>query len=71
MTYVGPVNTIEIDLANRIASAFRGIVGNIAKSMVARRTARELSALSTRELDDLGISRASITSVANKAAFGL
>ncbi len=71
MTYVGTVNTIEIDLANRIASAFRGIVSNFAKSIMARRTARELSALSTRELDDLGISRASISSVATKAAFGL
>ncbi len=69
MTYVGTVNTIEIDLANRIALAFRGIVGDIAKSMVARRTARELAALSNRELDDLGISRGQISLVATKAAF--
>lgn len=71
MTYVGTANTIEIDFANRIATAFRGIVGNVARTVLAWRTARELSALSTRELDDLGISRVEIRAIAHKAAFGL
>ena len=71
MTYVGTVNTIEIDFANRIASAFQGVLGNVAKILLAWRTARLLSALSTRELDDLGISRARIWSVAKTAAVAL
>ena len=71
MTYVGTVNTIEIDFANRIASAFQGVVGNIVKSFQAYRTVRELSALSTRELDDLGIGRGQIRAIATNAAFGL
>ena len=35
-----------------------------------RQTVRELSALSTRELDDLGIHRAMITRIAMESAYG-
>ena len=35
-----------------------------------RRTYAELDALSTRELDDLGISRSMITRLAHEAAYG-
>ncbi len=69
MTYINTVNTIEIDLANRIANSFQGLFGDIAKNRLARRTMRELNALSTRELDDLGIARKNIKTVAFTAAF--
>ncbi len=71
MTYVNSVNTIEIDFADRISSAFQGMFSNIAKARLARRTVRELSALSSRELEDLGLNRSMIKSVARQTAYGL
>jgi uncharacterized protein YjiS (DUF1127 family) len=54
-----------------------GIAGMVArlKDAIARRkvfvqTKRELDALSTRELADLGISRSMITRLAQEAAYG-
>lgn len=41
-----------------------------ARSRVYARTYAELSALSTRELNDLGISRSMITRLAHEAAYG-
>lgn len=41
-----------------------------AKRRVYRQTVRELSALSTRELNDLGISRSMISRIAAEAAYG-
>lgn len=70
MTYITSVNTIEIDLADRISASFNGIFANLAHARMARKTVRELSALSTRELDDLGINRSMIKSVAYAAAHG-
>ena len=69
MTYINSVNTIEIDLANRISNALGGFATSLKNFRKARQTARILSALSTRELDDLGISRAMIRSVAIEAAY--
>lgn len=42
------------------------ILGNYKKWRTYRRTVDELSALSTRELNDLGISRSDIKSVARR-----
>lgn len=69
MTYVNTVNTIEIDFADRISSLFKGLFADISKNRLARQTVRELSALSTRELDDLGIARNNIKAIAFAAAF--
>ncbi len=69
MTYVTSANTIEIDFADRISSTFKGLFADYAKSRLARRTIRELSVLSTRELDDLGIARTNIKAIAYEAAF--
>ncbi|MEE9389023.1 MAG: DUF1127 domain-containing protein [Paracoccaceae bacterium] len=69
MTYVTSANTIEIDLADRIASAFQGLFADYAKSRLVARTARELNALSTRDLADLGISRNNIKTVAYEAVY--
>jgi uncharacterized protein YjiS (DUF1127 family) len=41
-----------------------------AQYRVYRRTYAELNALTTRELDDLGISRSMITRLAREAAYG-
>ena len=71
MTYVTSVNTIEIDFADRIASVFKGLFADFAQARLARRTARELNALTTHELDDLGIARNDIKAIATRDAFGL
>jgi uncharacterized protein YjiS (DUF1127 family) len=52
----------SLGLFGRIADAF-------ARRRVYNRTYAELNALSTRELDDLGISRSMISRLAYEAAF--
>ena len=56
------------------ATALGGFVARIsdrlARRRVYKRTYSELSNLSTRELDDLGISRSMITRLAFEAAYG-
>ncbi|MGR3291567.1 MAG: DUF1127 domain-containing protein [Paracoccaceae bacterium] len=71
MTYITAVNTIEIDFADRISSAFQGLFTDLVKSRLVRKTVRELNALSTRELDDLGMARKDIKAVAQRAVFGI
>ncbi|MCB1395617.1 MAG: DUF1127 domain-containing protein [Rhodobacter sp.] len=53
-----------------IADTFAGLRAAWDRSRVYMRTYNELSALSTRELADLGISRSMITRLAYEAAYG-
>ncbi len=64
MTYINSANTIEIDLADRIARNLSGLRASFKRARLARQTMRELNALSDRELDDLGIHRSAIKAVA-------
>ena len=68
MTYINTVNTIEIDLADRISRNLSGLFASFKRARLERQTVRELSALSNRDLDDLGINRSMIKSVARQAA---
>ena len=56
------------------AQSGSGLIARIKDALARRRlfnqTYRELSALSTRELDDLGINRSMITRLAHEAAYG-
>ena len=54
----------------RVTEAFRMIGDAWSRWRVYTRTYNELSALSTRELTDLGISRSMITRLAYEAAYG-
>lgn len=69
MTYINSVNTIEIDLADRISRNLSSLFDRLGRIRMARRTIRELNALTSRELDDLGLNRSMIKSVAYEAAF--
>ncbi len=71
MTYINANHTIEIDLADRIARSFNGILKRLSQARLERRTVRELSALGNRELEDLGLNRSMIKSVARTAAYDL
>ena len=66
MALVHDTRTAEFGIAN----LFAGIADAIARRKVYRQTLRELNALSTRELDDLGIHRSMVTRVAFEAAYG-
>lgn len=68
MTYITSVNTIEIDLADRVSRNLAGLMASFKRARLARQTIRELNALSTRELDDLGINRSAIKSIAYQCA---
>ena len=57
-----------LTLAQRIANLRADLGQRMARRAVYRDTARELGALTDRELADLGIARADISHVARKAA---
>lgn len=57
-------------LRGRLMAAVRRLQENRARNAVYRQTVRELNALTTRDLDDLGISRSMITRLAHEAAWG-
>lgn len=53
-----------------LVGPFEGLADAMRRYRVFRTTYAELDALSTRELDDLGISRSMITRLAHEAAYG-
>ncbi|MGR3659592.1 MAG: DUF1127 domain-containing protein [Paracoccaceae bacterium] len=60
---------IEAGLFDRIASAFRSFKAQNVKHRAFRKTVLELESLSTHELNDLGISRGDIQSIAYQSTF--
>lgn len=62
--------TADVGLRGRLLSAIQRMQENRARRAVYRQTVRELNALTTRDLDDLGISRSMITRLAHEAAWG-
>lgn len=60
----------EAGLRGRIMVAIQRMQENRARRAVYRQTLRELNALTTRDLNDLGISRSMITRLAREAAYG-
>ncbi|WP_265501372.1 DUF1127 domain-containing protein [Paracoccus beibuensis] len=57
-------------LRGRLLTAIHRVQENRARRAVYRQTVRELNALTTRDLDDLGINRSMITRLAHEAAWG-
>ena len=68
MEYVNSTR-VENGLADRLSAFVEAFRTNRAKRRVYRQTLNELSALSARELADLGLNRSNIRSVAHEAAF--
>lgn len=60
----------EAGLRTRLLSAIQRMQEGRARRAVYRQTLRELKALTTRDLDDLGINRSMITRLAHEAAWG-
>ena len=57
-------------IGDRVAAFVVAIKEAARKRAVYRQTLRELNALTTRELNDLGISRSMITRISLEAAYG-
>ncbi|MGO4853528.1 DUF1127 domain-containing protein [Phaeovulum sp. W22_SRMD_FR3] len=64
------IRTAEVGFADRLMALVTRIGEARARRAVYTQTLRELNALTTRELNDLGISRSMITRVAQDAAYG-
>lgn len=62
--------TVNTTSSNWFFSAFEAFRARSEQRKVYRNTVRELSALTDRDLADLGLSRSMIKSIAHEAAFG-
>lgn len=54
----------------KVGAAFQRLQENRDRRAIYRRTVRELNDLTNRDLDDLGINRSMISSIAHDAAWG-
>lgn len=64
-------NTVRTaGLGGRLMTAITRMQENRARAAVYRQTLRELNALTNRDLEDLGINRSMIRTIANEAAYG-
>ncbi|MCK0167386.1 DUF1127 domain-containing protein [Jannaschia sp. S6380] len=70
MAYTTYGNTTSATLRDRLAARIDAVRAELAKRSIYRRTLNELSALSNRDLADLGLSRSMIPAVAHEAAYG-
>lgn len=70
MSYVNTSRAVSFGFADRAAMLVKSLRDAIERRSVYNRTVRELRALSSRELADLGIHRSMITRVALEAAYG-
>ncbi|TJZ79950.1 DUF1127 domain-containing protein [Paracoccus hibiscisoli] len=60
----------DAGLRTRLTTAIQRMQDNRARRAIYRQTVRELNALTTRDLDDLGINRSMIAGLAHEAAWG-
>lgn len=70
MAFVTDIRNVELSIGERIAAVIDNLREARARRRLYNQTVRELSALSNRELHDLGLHRAMITRVALEAANG-
>lgn len=70
MAFVNSTSTNYGNVADRLVGFVKGIRLGLERRSVYNRTVRELRALTTRELADLGLTREMITRVALEAAYG-
>ena len=69
MAFLTDTFTAPISLSEKFAATWARFVENRAKRAVYTQTMRELSMLSTRELNDLGIHRSNIRRIAYETAY--
>lgn len=69
MAFTSTHQPMSATLSNRISVALRNFNQSRRDNRMFRKTLSELRALSTRELDDLGLSRSSLYEVAHQAVY--
>ncbi|WP_424941821.1 DUF1127 domain-containing protein [Aliiroseovarius crassostreae] len=69
MAYATEILNARVGFVDRLIARFADLKDAMAKRAIYRETVKELNALSTRELDDLGIARGEIQHIAYKAAY--
>lgn len=70
MAALNDTNIISLGLQDRLLHTWNAFLDNRAKARVYHQTYRELSALSAKDLADIGLNRSMISSVAHEAAYG-
>lgn len=70
MAYVNTARGAQFSVLDRISNVVAGLTASLERRRVYVQTVRELSALSERDLGDLGISKGMIPSIAHEAAYG-
>ncbi|MEM5476828.1 DUF1127 domain-containing protein [Pacificibacter sp. AS14] len=70
MAYANASHTADFGLAGRFNAIKNSLAERVARYRVFRETVKELENLSSRELNDLGLSRSGIKSIALEAAYG-
>lgn len=69
MAYVNSTRSVSVSFSDRFSALLKVAQEMIERRRVYARTVDELSALSDRDLADLGLSRSNISSVAREAAY--
>jgi uncharacterized protein YjiS (DUF1127 family) len=70
MAYVNSTRAASGSFQDRLTAVTRSIRAELLRRRMYSQTARELNALTDRELADLGIHRANIRQIAMQAAYG-
>jgi len=70
MAIASHTRTVDLGLTDRIAVYFKDLAFRANQFRLYKRTFDELSDLSDRDLADLGLTRASLRSVAHEAVYG-
>lgn len=70
MAYSNSARAGNATVMDRLTASARSLQATIERRRVYNRTLRELRGLSERELDDLGLSAATLLEVAREAAYG-
>lgn len=70
MAFVNDIQRFETGLVRRMRDELVAARNAFAKRRLYNKTLAELSAMTDRELDDLGVSRHALRDVAFKAAYG-
>lgn len=71
MAFATDFHGVNVDITGRFMATLKSAKLRFANHRVYRKTVSELSALSARELNDLGISPSMIKRIALEAAYGL
>ena len=70
MAYVNTTRAAQSSVSDRFSGLFAGVSAAIQRRRVYTQTIDELRSLSDRDLNDLGIHRSLIATVAREAAYG-